>query len=235
MRFMVMHKVDATMEAGERPVQSIIENMGKYIGTSLKSGVFKDGAGLHRSATRVRLLFEGEQCQVVRGPFGGSNELLASFAMISVASEERAIELATELARAAGDREIEIGPVVEGWDLAGRPRPADAPFRFLLLRKADAAFERGAPPPAAAAQLLETWKREGVLQSSAVLAPSSQGARTRSSGGARRWSDGPFAESKELVAGFSIIEVGSLDEAKTWAEAYAAILGDNEVDVRVVA
>jgi hypothetical protein len=235
MRFMVMHKVDAAMEAGERPSENIIKGMGRYVGQALKEGVFLDGAGLHRSATRVRIELGGGVPAVVRGPYAGSNELLASFAMVVATSMEHAIELATQLATAAGDREIEIGPVVEGWDLTGAKRPADAPYRFLLLRKADAAFESGAPLPAAIRTVLDDWQRDGILQSAATLAPSSRGARTRVSAGKRTWTDGPFTESKELVAGYSIIDVPSLADAKRWADAYAAILGDNEVDVRPVA
>ena len=73
-----------------------------------------------------------------------------------------------------------------------------------------------------------------MLQSAATLAPSAKGARYRKTGGKRVWTDGPFTESKELVAGFSIVNLPALDDARRWAEAYAAILGDNEVDVRVV-
>lgn len=235
MRFMVMHKVDATMEAGERPSEGLVHAMGKLISGSMKSGVFLDGAGLHRSAMRVRLVLENGQRTLVRGPYAGSNELVASFALVVARSEDHAVELATRLAEAGGDREIEIGPVVEGWDLAGAPRPANAPYRFLLLRKGDAAFEAGAPQPAAVQRVLDDWRREGILQSAASLAPSRSGARTRVTAGKRAWTDGPFAESKELVAGFSILELPTLADAKRWAEEYAAILGDNEVDVREVA
>jgi len=233
MRFMVMHKVDAKMERGERPDDSIIHGMGRYIGQAIKAGVFLDGAGLHPSSTRVRLELDGGTRTVVRGPYAGRDELLASFAMVIAASMDHAIELATELAEAAGDRELEIGPVVEGWDVHGGTRPANAPYRFLLLRKARAPEADDVPPRARA--LLDAWQRDGVLQSAGVLAPSAQGARTRVTGGKRAWVDGPFTESKELVAGYSIIDVPSLADAKAWADDYAAILGDNEVDVRVVA
>ena len=47
--------------------------------------------------------------------------------------------------------------------------------------------------------------------------------------------DGPFTESKELIAGFCVFELPSLEEAKQLTEEYAAILGDNEVDIREVA
>lgn len=242
MRFMVMHKVDAKMEAGTPPDQTIIERMGRLIGGSMKEGIFQDGAGLHRSAQRVRLTFEGDRPTLQRGPYQGRNELVASFAMVTAQSDDHVIELATQLAKAGGDQEIEIGPVVEGWDLTGKPRPAGAPLRFLLLRKADVplrsgigAFESGAAQPAGVGKLLEEWKRDGVLGSAGVLGPSSKGVRSKVTAGVRAWYDGPFTESKELIAGYSIIEVPSLADAKAWAERYAAVLGENEVDVREVA
>jgi hypothetical protein len=235
MRFMCMHKVDTKMEAGERPAQQLIQEMGQFVGRYLKSGVFKDGAGLHRSAARARVTFVGGKPSVLRGPYAGGNELLASCALISTTSFERAIELAIELGQAAGQREIEVGPVVEGWDLNGSPRPAAAPHRFLLLVKAHAGFEAGELQAADARAVLERWRREGVLESDATLMPSKAGARSKVVGGKRDWFDGPFTESKELVAGFAILEVASLDEVKRICEEYAAILGDNEVDVRQLA
>jgi hypothetical protein len=235
MRFMVMHKVDARMEAGGPPPARIIEEMGTFIQGALKAGVFENGAGLHPSSQRVRLVFEAGRRTVTRGPLQGGNELLASFAMVQAASMDHAIELASRIAGALGDVEIEIGPVVEPWDLGVMAKPAAVPLRFLLLRKADRAFEAGAPQPPGLLPLMEQLSREGVLLSAATLAPSSQGARYRTTGGKRAWTDGPFTESKELVAGFSIVKLPSQDEARTWTEAYAAILGDNEVDVRVVA
>ncbi|MBX3155339.1 MAG: hypothetical protein KF773_05035 [Deltaproteobacteria bacterium] len=235
---MVMHKVDARLEAGEPPADGIIENMGQLIGRSLKEKIFLDGAGLHRGATRARVKLEGGGRRTVeRGPYAeASNELVAGFAHVIATSIEHAIDLAADLGAAAGDRELEVGPVVEAWDLTGKPRPADAPYRFLLLRKADAAYEAGTRPLAPAARdLLAAWKRDGILMSEVSLAPSSTAARSRLRAGKRSWTDGPFTESKELVGGFSILEVPSLADAKRFADEYADILGDNEVDIRVVA
>jgi hypothetical protein len=230
-----MHKVDAKMEAGEPPSQKIIQEMGKFVGAHLKSGVFKDGAELHRSAARARIRFTGDKPSVERGPYAGGNELLASFAMVSTTGIEHAIALGTELGKTSGNCEVEVGPVVEGWDLNGSPRPAGAPHRFLLLVKADAAFEAGAAKPAAARALLDSWQREGLLQSEATLRPSKSAARIKVTNGARHWTDGPFTESKELVAGFSVVELPSLADAKRLTEDYVAILGDIECDVREVA
>lgn len=235
MRFMVMHKVDAQMEAGGPPSARIIQEMGKYVQGAIKAGVFQDGAGLHPSSRRVRVVFQDGKRTITKGPYAGGNELLASFAMIKAASMDDAIELASRIAAVQSDIEIEIGPVVEPWDLGVMAKPADAPLRFLLLRKADGAFEVGEPQRAGVSQLMDGLTRDGVLISAATLAPSSSGARYRKTGGKREWTDGPFTESKELVAGYSIVKLPSQQDARTWAEAYAEILGDNEVDVRLVA
>jgi hypothetical protein len=232
---MVMHKVDAKMEAGERPSQELIQKMGQLVGRSLKAGIFKDGAGLHRSAKRARVSFANGKSSVVNGPYAGGNELTARFALITTTGIDQAIDLARKLGEAAGNVEVEVGPVVEGWDLNGSPRPADAPYRFLLLLKGDAAFEAGAPHAPAVSALLDTWKRDGVLQLDVRLNPTTTGARLTTTGGKRHWIDGPFAESKELIAGFAILELPNLEETRRFTEEYAAILGDNEIDIRLIA
>jgi hypothetical protein len=248
MRFIVMHKVDAHMESGGPPSQDIIKNMGALVQESIRSHIFTTGAGLHRSAKRARLDRGGQV--VTKGPYSGQNELVESFAMIRAASLDEAVERAREFARVL-DAEIEVGPVVEPWDLGVMPKPTgNTPGRFLLLCKGDAATERGGEPLAARraklAELVEALKKEGVLLMSDRLAPSARGARLSKGGtlpgvGAsaaagnppkRSWVDGPFAESKELIAGFSVLELPSRADAIAWADRYAAVLGDNEVDVR---
>lgn len=238
MRFVVMHKVDPSMEAGSPPSQEIIKNMGQLVQGSLKSGAFKDGAGLHRSAKRVRLDFEGGRRTVTKGPLAGRNELVASFVMVKARSMEEAIEHAERFAKIWGDVEIEVGPVVEPWDLGFVPQPTDGRSgRFLLLQKSHADTERGVPMKAEAQEALDALKaqmrEEGVLLSAELLAPSSKGARLPAGPkGQRKWTDGPFTESKELIAGFSILELPSRQAALAWADQYAAILDGNEVDVR---
>jgi hypothetical protein len=235
MRFMVMHKVDARMESGGPPNPQILQSMGELVQSSLKSGVFTTGAGLHRSARRARLERGGN---VTKGPFEGQNELLSSFAMIKARSLDEAIERAREFARVLGDIDIEIGPVVEPWDLGVMAKPpGDAPGRFLLLCKGNRSTESGAEPSAERraelGKLLDALKAEGVLVLADRLAPSARGARFASGEkGKRTWVDGPFAESKELIAGFSVLSVPTRADAIAWAERYASVLGDNEVDVR---
>ena len=256
MRFIVMHKVDSHMESGGPPSQEIVQNMGALVQESIKSRIFTTGAGLHRSAKRARLDRGGKV--VTHGPYTGQNKLVDSFAMIRARSLEEAVERAREFARVL-DAEVEVGPVVEPWDLGIMAKPAgNAGGRFLLLCKGDAATEGGgsAERRAKLLELVEALKREGVLLMSDRLAPTARGSRlasatktaatktaatktaagqaagSASSSPKRAWVDGPFAESKELIAGFSVLDLSSKADAIAWAERYAAILGDNEVDVR---
>jgi hypothetical protein len=74
----------------------------------------------------------------------------------------------------------------------------------------------------------------GVLLTGEGVGPSSQGARVEVVDGNVRVIDGPFAEAKELIAGFAILEVDSLDEAIEHARRFALLVGTHRVDVRKV-
>jgi hypothetical protein len=107
------------------------------------------------------------------------------------------------------------------------PKPkVELPGKFLLLCKGNGATESGAEPTperrAALANLLQQLKDEGVLILADSLLPSSKGARLSfDKSGKRNWTDGPFAESKELIAGFSVLNVPSLSDAIAWSVRFA--------------
>jgi hypothetical protein len=84
--------------------------------------------------------------------------------------------------------------------------------------------------------LEDEFSRSGVLLKRVMLAPSSKAKRLASGPkNERRWTDGPFIESKELIGGFAVLELPSMADAIEWADRYVAILGDNEVDIRELA
>jgi hypothetical protein len=81
----------------------------------------------------------------------------------------------------------------------------------------------------------EALAQAGVLLDATGLKPSSKGWRIRYSGGKRAVVDGPFAESKELIAGYTLIQVRSREEAMEWARRFPAPFGeqaDGEIEVR---
>lgn len=95
-------------------------------------------------------------------------------------------------------------------------------MRFMMAIKADEDSESGVLPPPEGFEAMgrynEEMVRAGILLAGEGLHPSSQGVRVEFSKGKTTVTDGPFAESKELIAGFWLIEVGSKEEAIEWAK-----------------
>lgn len=95
-------------------------------------------------------------------------------------------------------------------------------MRFMILVKASAESEAGAMPSEELLREMGRYNEElvkaGVLLAGEGLHPSSRGVRVRFDGGARTVMDGPFAETKELVAGFWLIQVKSREEAIEWVK-----------------
>jgi len=237
MRFILMHKTDARWERGENPSPELIARVGQLLTDMAGDGALLAGEGLRASSLGVRLQFSGGQRTVVPGPFTGGNELPAGFAIVRVESLDDAIGWASRVAEVKGDVEIDVRPVTEPWDLGLVPRPPGVPTRYMLLHKADAASESGARPAkerAAMRRLHDEMNRAGVLVTSEALAPSAKGRRYKFSDGKQSVIDGPFAESKELIAGYILLEAASLDEAARWAPPYAAAAETAELDMREV-
>jgi hypothetical protein len=95
------------------------------------------------------------------------------------------------------------------------------------LLKADKTTEAGVMPDqkqlAAMGQFMDEVIKAGVLVSGEGLQPSSKGARVLFSGDKRTVVDGPFTESKELIAGYSILQVDSKEEAIEWTKRFLAV------------
>lgn len=109
-------------------------------------------------------------------------------------------------------------------------------MRVMVLVKADENSEAGAMPTeellTAMGKFNEELVNAGVMQAGEGLHPSSKGKRVRFSGGQKSVIDGPFAETKELVAGFWMWKVGSIDEAVDWLK--RSPFEDTEVEIRPV-
>ena len=107
-------------------------------------------------------------------------------------------------------------------------------MRFLMIVKASKESEAGVMPSetllAEMAKYNEALVKAGVMLDGTGLKPSSQGARIKYAGSKRTVVDGPFAETKELVAGFWIIQVKSKEEAIEWAKRVP--FEDGEVELR---
>jgi hypothetical protein len=233
MKLIMMHRHDADTEAGVPPPAKLIQEMGAYVGEHASKGQFLDGAGLRASASRTRLTFRGGECTVKHGPYKGENELPSAILQLTVASREQAIDWGRRYGKILVDGQLEIGPVNEPWDIGLMPRPEHAPLRVLLIES-----ESGTRSPKQKADLTRLKKEmteAGVLTAATVLQPSAHGKRLLFKNNDLQVLDGPFAESKELVGGFGLMDLPSMEVAIAEARRYARILGGTlEMDIRPV-
>ena len=107
-------------------------------------------------------------------------------------------------------------------------------MRFMMLYKPGK--ESTAPPStehlAEMGTLIEEMTKSGVLLSTDGLQPSAKGARVRISGGKFTVTDGPFTETKELIAGYAIVQVKARSEAIEWAKRFLKAVGEGESEIR---
>ncbi len=111
-------------------------------------------------------------------------------------------------------------------------------MRLMIIVKGNRDSEAGVPPDpslmSAMADYHEELAKAGVLLDASGLQPTSKGARIRFSGGRRNWIDGPFTESKEIVAGYTLIQVKSREEGVEWAKRFPAPFGnDQECEIEI--
>jgi hypothetical protein len=110
-------------------------------------------------------------------------------------------------------------------------------MRFMVIVKADKRSEAGALPDekllAEMGKYNEELARAGVLLAAEGLQPSSKGARVRFSGTKRTVIDGPFTETKELIAGFWLIQVKSREEAIEWVKRCPNPFPGSEAEIEI--
>lgn len=113
-------------------------------------------------------------------------------------------------------------------------------MRFMIIVRATPLSEAGGAPEESLLQAMadyhEQLAKAGVLLDANGLQPSSKGWRIRYDNGERRVTDGPFAETKELIAGYTLIQVRNRDEAMEWSRRFPApFIGiPCEIEVRQV-
>ena len=110
-------------------------------------------------------------------------------------------------------------------------------MRFMIIRKADANTEASAMPTEALVDAMMAYNEEmiraGVMVGGDGLKPSDRGARITFRDGAPTVTDGPFTEAKELVAGYTLINVASRDEALEWVRRWPAEDADGHVELEL--
>lgn len=105
-------------------------------------------------------------------------------------------------------------------------------MRFIIMVKSTEKTEAGAPPGHALIKAMAAYHEDlakaGVLLDASGFQPSAKGWRVYYDKGCRTAMDGPFAETKELIAGYTLIQVRSREEAMEWVRRFPAPMGERE-------
>jgi hypothetical protein len=244
MRFMMIVKATEEFEAGVLPGEKMLSEMAAYTEELVKAGALVDAGRLQPSSNGFRVHYANGEFKVTDGPFAETKELIAGFCIIQANSRDEAIEWARRMPFEEG--EIEVRPLFEladfpvdpaeqpcGWRekeehfRAVPPPRKPGTLRYMGLLKADKNTEAGVLPDeralASMGAFMEQGVKSGVFLSGEGLQPSSTAARIQYSGSQRYVTDGPFAETKELIAGYAILQFTSKAEAIEWTKRFVEV------------
>jgi hypothetical protein len=266
MRLVMLVKSNEKSESGALPDEKMLAEMGRYNARLIEARMMLAGDGLAASSKGVKVRSAGKRTTVVDGPFAEAKELVGGFWLIQAKSMEEAVDWARQVPFVEG--EIELRPLFElddfpvdpaeqagGWRDQEKEARAAAPEpfatlnprkpgtrRYMLMLRADRLTESGAQPSQKVltemGALMEDLTKQGAMLAGEGLKPSSAGKRVRFAGGKSSVIDGPFTESKELIAGYVIVQARSRAEAVAWAGRWLEIhagqpgLEGGEIEVR---
>ncbi|WP_076997713.1 YciI family protein [Variovorax sp. KK3] len=230
MRFVILHGAGPHGAAGQLPTPD------PRFGAAIHESI-----ALQPAETGVRMARIGDDdqdgLQVVDGPVTAP---LAGLSIVEAESREAAAQWLGLAASHGGDTTYEIRETGCAGGLGGiDPRDGASRPRFLVLVKADAATESESPSNsarlAAMARRNDEAVQSGLLRAGDGLRSTARATRVRVGNGRPSVLDGPFAETKELVAGFWLIQADSMAEAIDWVGRYPFAQDRPEVEIRPVA
>jgi hypothetical protein len=261
MRCMLLVKSDEKLAKDGTPSAELAPTS-RFNAAMTDAGVLLGADQLSPSSQGARVRLSAGKYGVTTGPFPDAKELVGGYWLIRTRSREEALEW---LRRApVGDGSVELRPLYDtedfpvdaveqpgGWrdqELAARAAmeataPARKPGtkRFILMLRSDAKTESGALPSEEVltemGKLMEEGVRTGALLGGDGLKPSAFGVRLRVVDGKPKTVDGPFAETKELIAGYTLLQLATLDEAVAFAKRWLAVhqlvgVSESEIEIR---
>jgi hypothetical protein len=189
--------------------------MNRFAGELARQGKLRRGAPLAPDAVGARVRVRDGKAIVSDGPFAESKEVIGGFWIVEAANRDEAIEIARRTPH-AGYGTVEVHFVRQRYTFEDTGK--DTPFLFAFR------MEPGLAPDGAKMREMiafgEALVREGRLLETAPLADEPRPARIQVRGGKSLVTDGPFAEAKEAVGGYSLVRVAGRAQAIELAKRY---------------
>ncbi|HTD05916.1 YciI family protein [Undibacterium sp.] len=240
---MIIRKADQATEAGSPPSAGTLAAMAKYSEELEAAGAACAGLVLHPSSKGVRMHFRDGEQTMSEGPFTEEKELVAGFAMMEAESQQEAIAWLKRWPAQDNELTLEVRGSgcpggLEGVSLT-RAAADTEQRRFVVMLKSSPLAETGAIPSdkvlAAMAGRNAEGVQAGVMIAGEGLQITASGARVKFSGGKSTVLDGPFSETKELIAGYWLIQAKSMAGAIDWVKRYPyPFIEDAQVEIRPV-
>ena len=224
MQYMILRRADQLSETSRLSADE----------SELLAATFKS------SESAVRLTLRHGEASVTAGPFPDPSEMIAGFAIIDVPGKQEAVDWLKRWPAADQPVELEIresGCPGGCAQIVAANLPGAEGKRFAILLRQSADLEAEVPVPRQMLDALDAHNAAeaaaGVLLAADGLRTSARGARVKVSKGAFSVVDGPFTEIKEMIAGFWLIRVASMEDAVAWAKRNPYPTGpDVDVEIR---
>lgn len=218
MQYMLVHTVDTEVAAAnpwDEAAQSALES---WLDRTIGTGVNLHGSRLRPVGDATTVKVRRGELLVTDGPFAETKEQVAGYDLLECADIEQAVQCASEHPSARVGS-IEVRALLGDPPAQGIPPGEPGKRRYLMLVCTDPAIE---PSDSGSIEPVEPWVAEmdgrGVRRFGSALVTPAQARTVRVRGGERLVTDGPFAETKEQIAGFDVLDCADLDEAIEVAE-----------------
>jgi hypothetical protein len=211
MRCMLIHTVDPDLASGWDDEADVV--CSSWIEETIRSGVSLQGSRLRPTADATTIKVRGGELIITDGPYAETKEQIAGYDLLECASLDEAVRLAGRHPNSWVGA-VEVRALPDSAPPVPLPEPGDGKIHYMMLVCTDPAVD---PREFARIEPVDPWVTEmdgrGVRRYGSELEPpgSARTVRVREKRGLV--TDGPFAETKEQIAGFDVLECTDLDEA----------------------
>lgn len=216
MQYMLIHAIDEDVRPDEAQEAEVQASLSTWLEEVIGRGVDLHGSRLRPTAAATTLRIRRGELLITDGPFAETKEQVVGYDVLECANLDEALEWASKHPTARIGS-VEVRPLDGSSPPAPLPAPKDGKTRYVLLVCIGEDFAMGPQDRAEMGPATDAWVKEmdgkGLRLLGSPLEDVDQARTVRVTGDHVLVTDGPFAETKEQIAGFDILECADLDEA----------------------